>query len=535
MTRSLQSRASHPGTYLSSGRAWATAAFLVLAGAVALAFWLDHAAANNDRYRLERGAEAITRNLESELRVVEMAASVIVAASTAADTPADFASIAVTADPVVLNSLVGLVSYPVTSEGSGPGTAVFQVHPRNQLDIPDLGLSAKITETLIREDIPYLSPAYRVPGEDGVRMIAVVPAQGDHAEVLIGAIFLADRILHRAMAAVGEDEYAGQLLDRRFGDKVIVSEGTPTGSEIVRSSPVGMAGLIDIAVATGSAFPHSRSPLTFVAVLGLGLFIAVLLSRLAYVTRARTREVNERLELARLQDEGKDRFLATVSHELRTPLTVVVGGASEIESQWETLTVDERNELLGMVSDQAQEASNLVEDLLVVARSEYGNVKIALAETRLQRHLSYAVSSMPLGREGTLTITDEDPVVYADGTRLRQILRNLVQNAVTHGGPNISIGVSRGDGMVHISVCDDGTQLPSGDCERIFEPYARSDGAEVNAAQGIGIGLYVSRLLAQVMGGELICRCDGDWTEFRLSLPGAAAEAISVQERVSVE
>ena len=507
----------------------------MLAGAIALGFWLDHAAANNDRYRLERGAEAITRNLESELRVVEMAASVIVAASAAADTPADFASIAVTADPVVLSSLVGLVSYPVTSDGSGPGTVVFQVRPRNQLDIPDLGLSAKITETLIREDIPYLSPAYRVPGEDGVRMIAVVPAQRDDAEVLIGAIFLADRILHRAMAAVGEDEYAGQLLDRRFGDKVIVSEGTPTGSEIVRSSPVGMAGLIDIAVTGGSTFPHSRSPLTIVAILGLGLIISVLLLRLAYVTRARTREVNERLELARLQDEGKDRFLATVSHELRTPLTVVVGGASEIESQWETLTVDERKELLGMVSDQAQEASNLVEDLLVVARSEYGNVKIAMAETRLQRHLGYAVSSIPLDRDGTLTITDQDPSVYADGTRLRQILRNLVQNAVTHGGPNIAIEVSQANGMVEVSVCDDGAELPFADCERIFEPYARTDGAEVNAAQGIGIGLYVSRILAHGMGGEILClRADGR-TEFRLSLQSTASDAISIQEPVSVE
>ena len=493
----------------------------MLIGAVALAFWLDHTAANSDRYRLERGAEAITRNLESELRVVEMTASVIVAASTAADTPEDFASIAVTADPVVLSSLVGLVSYPVTGDGSGPGTAVFPLHMREQLDIPDLGLSAKVTEGLIREDIPYLSPAYTVPGEDGVRMIAVVPVQSGDEPSLIGAIFLADRMLHRAMAAVGEDEYAGQLLDRRFGDKVIASEGTPTGSETIRSSPVGMAGLIDVAVTGGSTFPQTQSPTTTMAVIGLGVIVALLLLRLAYLTRARTNEVNERLQLARLQDEGKDRFLATVSHELRTPLTVVVGGASEVESQWDNLTVDERNELLGMVSDQAQEASNLVEDLLVVARSEYGNVKIAMAETRLQRHIGYAASSVPLDRRGTLTITEEDPLVFADGTRLRQILRNLVQNAVTHGGPNITIEVSQGDGMVHISVFDDGPELPTADCEHIFEPYARTDGAEVNATQGIGIGLYVSRLLAQVMGGELLClRTDGR-TEFRLSLPGA--------------
>ena len=530
-----RSRQAEKGTFLGSGRAWAAAAFFVLAISIAIALWFDQTGASVDEYRLERGAEAISRNLESEIRVIEMASNVVVAAAVATDDPEDFAAIAVTADSEVLGALVALVSYPVTEDGTGPGKAFFLVASAEDVSVPDLGLPGILTDALVRENVPFLSPAYTEPGADGVRMVVAVPAQQFGETVLVGAIFQADVILDNAMAAVSDDEYAAELLDRRFNDSTITASGTPGGSESVRLAPVGMAGMVDIVVYPGAGFPSSRSAIVPLLALGLGLIIALLLLRLASLTRARTREMSERLELARLQDEGKDRFLATVSHELRTPLTVVVGGASEVESQWETLTVAERNELLGMVSDQAQEASNLVEDLLVVARSEYGNVKIAMAETRLQRHLTYAANSMPLDREGTLTITDEDPVVYADGTRLRQILRNLVQNAVAHGGPNISIAVAQGDGMVHISVCDDGTELPPADCERIFEPYARSDGAEANAAQGIGIGLYVSRLLAQVMGGNLLCQRDGDRTEFRLSLPGAASDAISIQEPVSVE
>ena len=291
---------------------------------------------------------------------------------------------------------------------------------------------------------------------------------------------------------------------------------------------------IDVVVTAGNEFPYSTSPRTIVAVLGLGLAIAFLLLYLAALTRSRTREMNEKLELARLHDEGKDRFLATVSHELRTPLTVVVGGANEVESQWDTLSAPERHELLSMVSDQAQEAANLVEDLLVVARAEYGNVKIAMAETHLQRHLDYAVSSVPLDRQGTLVVTDEDPLIYADGTRLRQILRNLIQNALTHGGPNIAIEVSHDGAMVHVSVLDDGDELSTDDRDRIFEPYARTDGAEVAATHGIGIGLYVSRLLAHMMGGDLLCLRRGTRTEFLLSLPSAAADAISTHEPVSV-
>jgi len=535
VTEILRSRQREHGTFLGSGRAWAVAAFFVLVISIAIALWIDQTGANVDDFRLERGAEAISRNLESEIRIIEMASNVVVAAAVATENPEDFAAIAVTADPEVLGALVALVSYPVTENGTGPGTSFFLVASAEDVSVPDLGLPGILTDALVRENVPFLSPAYTEPGLDGVRMVVVVPAQQFGETVLVGAIFRADVILDNAVAAVSDGEYAAELRDRRFNDSTITVSGTLGGPESVRLSPVGMAEMVDIVVYPGLGFPFSRSPVVPLISLGLGLLIALLLLRLASLTRARTREMNERLELARLQDEGKDRFLATVSHELRTPLTVVVGGASEVESQWETLTVDERNELLGMVSDQAQEASNLVEDLLVVARSEYGNVKIAMAETRLQRHLSYAVSSMPLDRDGTLTITDEDPLVYADGTRLRQILRNLVQNAVTHGGPNISIEVSQADGMVHVSVSDDGTELPPADCERIFEPYARSDGAEVNAAQGIGIGLYVSRLLAQVMDGELVCMREDDRTVFRLSLSGTSADAISIQEPVSVE
>jgi signal transduction histidine kinase len=533
VTGILRSRRREHGTFLASGRAWAVAAFFVLGISIAISLWFDQTGASIDTFRLGRGGEAISRSLESEIRVIEMASNV--AAAIAADDPEDFAAIAITADPEVVGALVALISYPVSAAGTGPGNAFFTVGTGEEVAVPDLGLSGNVTEALVREGIPYLSRAYTEPDAPGVRMIAVVPAEHFGKTVLVGAIFRADIVLHNAMEAVSGDEFAAELLDRRFNDSIITAAGTPRGSEYVRLSPVGLAGMVDIVVYPGVGFPSSRSPIVSLLALGLGLVIALLLLRLASLTRARTEEMNNRLELARMQDEGKDRFLATVSHELRTPLTVVVGGAAEVESQWKTLTAAERKELLGMVSDQAQEASNLVEDLLVVARSEYGNVKIAMAETRLQRHLEYAVRSVPLGRTGTLTITEEDPLIYADGTRLRQILRNLVQNAATHGGPHIAIEVAYDGDAVEVSVIDDGPHLAAADCERIFEPYAQSDRTGPNAARGIGIGLYVSRLLARIMGGDLVCLRMSNRTEFRLTLQGSAVDAVSAPEPVSVE
>lgn len=206
---SLQSRAPRRGTFLSSGRAWATAAFLVLASSIAIALWFDHTAANVDEYRLERGAEAISRSLESEIRIIEMASNVLVAAAAATDNPEDFAAIAITADPEVLGALVALVSYPVTEDGTGPGTAFFLANPDKDVVVPDLGLPTILTDALVSGDVPYLSPAYTEPDSEGVRMIAVVPAEERGETVLVGAIFLADNMLANAMANAPEDEFSG--------------------------------------------------------------------------------------------------------------------------------------------------------------------------------------------------------------------------------------------------------------------------------------------------------------------------------------
>ena len=226
VTGNPHSRQREHGTFLGSGRAWAVAAFFVLAISIAIALWFDQTGANVDEYRLERGAEAISRNLESEIRVIEMSSNVVVAAAVATENPEDFAAIAVTADPEVLGALVALVSYPVTDDGTGPGRSFFLVAPAEDVSIPDLGLPGIVTDALVREDVPFLSPAYTEPGLDGVRMVVVVPAQQFGETVLVGAIFRADVILNNAMAAVSDDEYAAELLDRRFNDSTITASGT---------------------------------------------------------------------------------------------------------------------------------------------------------------------------------------------------------------------------------------------------------------------------------------------------------------------
>ncbi|HZJ48288.1 MAG TPA: ATP-binding protein, partial [Acidimicrobiia bacterium] len=117
---------------------------------------------------------------------------------------------------------------------------------------------------------------------------------------------------------------------------------------------------------------------------------------------------------------------------------------------------------------------------------------------------------------------------------VRQILRNLIQNAVRHGGPNVAVETATKDGAVYVMVLDDGPAISSHVRETIFEPYAQASDDAASSPQGVGIGLYVSRLLARLMGGDLVCLRRGDQTEFRLTLLAAERITAELDEPVPV-
>jgi signal transduction histidine kinase len=109
---------------------------------------------------------------------------------------------------------------------------------------------------------------------------------------------------------------------------------------------------------------------------------------------------------------------------------------------------------------------------------------------------------------------------FADPARLRQIVRNLTTNAVRYGGNEVSVQVRRIDGDACLEVKDNGPRMDSADMSRIFEPYTRSDA--VTAAPGsIGLGLTVSRSLARLQGGDVVCVREGAYNVFRVTLPPA--------------
>jgi signal transduction histidine kinase len=206
---------------------------------------------------------------------------------------------------------------------------------------------------------------------------------------------------------------------------------------------------------------------------------------------------------------SKDEFIANVSHELRTPLTAILGITSELASD-DSVADEERSELLQLVSRQASEMANIVEDLLVAARADVGTVSVQLKPVDLVAELLDTINGLGMSIE---VLAEIPPSVLADPHRVRQILRNLLTNAQRYGGPRCRVVIGALRDAVWLEVRDNGDGIPDEESERIFEPYVTS------GAGGVGLGLSVSRQLAELMGGTLHYERSAAESVFRLQLP----------------
>lgn len=215
---------------------------------------------------------------------------------------------------------------------------------------------------------------------------------------------------------------------------------------------------------------------------------------------------------------AKDRFIATVSHELRTPLTAVVGFAAELLEGAGTLAHEDVEELASVIHDQSVEVAQLVDDLLTAERAASGNLTVKPGEIALLDECRDLVDATTAGHD--VEVVGEDVHAWADLLRTRQIIRNLLTNAVRHGGETIVVEVSRNGDSSRVLVKDNGNGVSGIDADRIFDAYYRaSEGQTV--PDSVGLGLAVCRQLAGLMDGDITyARSDG-WTAFELTLPMA--------------
>ncbi len=232
----------------------------------------------------------------------------------------------------------------------------------------------------------------------------------------------------------------------------------------------------------------------------------------AYLTGA---QANRRLQAL---VDSKDEFVTSVSHELRTPLAAVVGMSAEL-AQDRAIDPDMRHELIDIIAEQSREVGDLVDDLLVVARSDIGTLVLSRDKLDLRAEVDSVVSALRRVLDGKSLAVVGVACAWGDPLRTRQIIRNLVSNAARYGGSTIEISVDERDEHCRIRVADNGRGLPADSVEMVFDAYTRAHSVPTQPGS-VGIGLAVSRRLARMMGGDVVYDQNGA-SAFELRLPRA--------------
>lgn len=210
------------------------------------------------------------------------------------------------------------------------------------------------------------------------------------------------------------------------------------------------------------------------------------------------------LEQERRTVEIKNEFVSMVSHELRTPITGISGFSETLRDHWRDLPPMEVDEFLSILRGESEHLENLVEDILVIPRLESGHLRFHLEHVGVST-IAEAVAETVFDERTSVEI--DIPVyveVWSDPARLRQILRNLMENALKYGGNEVYIsGEERREGTYTVIVADNGSGVAEADRSRIFEHFEQLSKGDAHLEQGVGLGLPIARKLATAMGGEL--------------------------------
>jgi signal transduction histidine kinase len=250
-------------------------------------------------------------------------------------------------------------------------------------------------------------------------------------------------------------------------------------------------------------------------------------SGLEQKVQARTSELAEaNLTLTRL-DEIRKRMFADISHELRTPLTIISGEA-EVTLRSRTVGADEYRTTLKRIVDLTGQVATLVEDLMLLARSDSADLRISRQRIAVGNVLEEAGEDLRvLGRSRNIDVAIDAPEdagreILADPRRLAQLLLILVDNACRYTGPDGRIVVSSAcdEAVAWITVADSGIGIPAEEIDVVFDRYFRGRQARQMAPKGSGLGLHVAKTIAEAHGGSLTIRSKPDCgTTVTLSIP----------------
>ena len=228
-------------------------------------------------------------------------------------------------------------------------------------------------------------------------------------------------------------------------------------------------------------------------------------------------------ELRRLSALRAD-FVSLVSHELRTPMAAVIGSARTLQERWRELSPDQRESFLELISGETNRLAELISDVLDTSRIEAGTFSFRFREVDLAQLVRDVVATARLGQDEVLLhaeVHDLLPEIRGDAERLRQVLTNLIDNAIKYSpaGSEVEVRAYPEGPHVRIDVRDRGPGIAKADQGLIFEKFGRVAGAGP-ARPGTGLGLFIARSIAEAHGGVLdVHSAPEQGATFTLELP----------------
>jgi signal transduction histidine kinase len=227
-------------------------------------------------------------------------------------------------------------------------------------------------------------------------------------------------------------------------------------------------------------------------------------------------------ELRRLSALRAD-FVSLVSHELRSPMAAVIGSARTLQARWRELAPEQRESFLALIADETTRLAALIGDVLDTSRIEAGTFSYTFTDVDIAELVRDTVATAQVGQDEVrlqASVTGTLRRVRGDRERLRQVLQNMIENAVKYSPVGAEVGVSARpeNGLVRVDVRDEGPGIPLEHQKLIFEKFGRA--ANTAGTPGTGLGLFIARSIAEAHGGELTVRSTPDHgATFTLVLP----------------
>lgn len=228
-------------------------------------------------------------------------------------------------------------------------------------------------------------------------------------------------------------------------------------------------------------------------------------------------------------EQLKDDFLSLVSHELRTPLTTIQGGALMLQRDWEALNLETQQEFLADIATESHRLGGLIENMVQLANIRAGRVHMETEPVLVGSLVDQAIGATRILAPNRAFRTDVEPrlLAEADDSRIDQVLRNLLHNALKYSpdGTSIDVRARRTGDMIEIAVRDHGPGIDETELPFVFERFHRSQHWRTSNTPGMGLGLYLAQHVIEAHGGSIwIERPEDGGTRVLFTIPAIEDE-----------